>query len=295
MIARRMQQFTDFGELKIENDQGRTSLILRAGSNQTTETGLDEQHWTIRLDLGATGDILDFKITEPEGRLLFRLHAGSNGQIQIYGDGGVDLSSGNNGSGRMRHDVIGDHATAITGDMSRDVKGNVTTTVEGAVTSVIANDDIHTIGRNCTVFIGGDNDIGISGSATQAIAGARKTQIGKDDETTVDGNVKIAAKHTATIDGKKIKLGALAGEPVIKGHGFQSAVMARLGSAGSVASIAAQTATATLAPDVFAGDATGLTVTAVATLAAAVAQIGTLLTTAAGAYNTTLSTKVDTE
>ncbi len=294
-IARRLQQFTDFGQLEVENDQGKTSLVLRAGSNQTTQTGMDEQHWTIRLDLGATGDILDFKIVEPEGKLLFRLHAGSDGRVQIYGDGGVDLSSGPNGTATMRHDVVGDHADAVTGNAERAIQGSAVTTVDGSSSTTIGGDATRSAGGSMTEFAGGDRDVGVAGDETHITAGTRATKIGGDDDKTVDGNVTSTARLTNTVEGLQVKLGKNATQPVIKGTAYGSSVIPNIASAGSALSTAGSMAAITMAPDVFTGVPTAATISTVTALAAAMAAAGAFLSAAASAYASTLSTKVKTE
>lgn len=294
-IARRIQQFTDFGQLKIENDQGKTSLILRAGSNQTTQTGLDEQHWTIRLDLGATGDVLDFSITEPEGKLLFRLHAGADGRVQIYGDGGVDLSSGPNGIAAMRHDIVGAQTTAVTGDSTRAIQGGAVTTVDGSSTTTIGGNAVRSVGGATTDFTGGDRDVAVSGDETHITAGTRATKIGGDDDVSVDGNSTTAARLVNTVEGMRVKLGKNAVEPNIKGTSYQSTVMSQIASAGSALSSAGALATITMAPDNFTGTPTRATVTAVTAIAAVLTSVGALLSAAAAAFPSTLSRKVFTE
>lgn len=295
LVARRLQQFTDFGQLRIENDQGKTSLVLRAGSNQTTQTGQDEQHWTIRLDLGATGDVLDFRILEPEGKLLFRLHAGSDGRVQIYGDGGVDISSGANGTAEMRHDIAGDHTTAVTGDVVHTIEGNATTTVDQSSTTSIAANATRSVGKNSTEFVGGDLATGISGAESRAIAGKRFTQVGDDEETKISGDSTTTADGTLTTEGSQIKHGANAIQPVIKGTDFQAQVMSQFAAAGSAATIAGATAALALVPDSFAGTALSGTLASAGILASALTALGASLSAAAAAYTATLSTKVKTE
>lgn len=294
-IARRLQQFTDFGQLTVENDNGRASLTLRAGANQTTQVGQDEQHWTIYLDLGAAGDMFDFRIADPDGRTLFRLHAGSDGRVQIYGDGGVDLTSGGNGTSTMRNDVAGDHAATVGGDHSHAVSGNATATVDGTQSTSVGGTSLRSVGGDATDYVGGNHDVGVSGDETAAIGGDRNTSIlGKDTTTTVDGWT-ATTDGIATIDGVQVKLGANAVEPVIKGTSFSSSVITQVGSAGTAATIAGATAAAQMAPDVFTGTPTGATVSAVATIAAALSAIGSMLTAAASAMPSTLSQKVVTE
>jgi hypothetical protein len=294
-VARRFQQFTDFGQVRIENDQGKTSYVLRAGSNQSTQTGMDEQHWTIRLDLGATGDVLDFRILEPEGKLLFRLHAGSDGRVQIYGDGGVDLSAGANGNAEMRHDIAGSHTTAVAGSTTHTVQGNATTTVDQVSTVSVGGDHVHSVGGNATMFVGGAHDLGVSGSLSCAVGGKRVTQVGGDDQATVEGSVSMSAGETLMVDGQQVQLGASATDPVIGGTRFQNAVMSPLGAAGSALGQLAQQAQVVLAPDVVSSTPTVATITALTALITGLTALGGSLTALAAAYPATLSTKVKTE
>lgn len=231
-IARRLENITDFGQFKIENDQGRTSLILRAGSNQTTQTGADEQHWTIRLDLGATGDILDFKIQEPQGKLLFRLHAGSDGRVQIYGDGGVDISSGINGTADMRHDIAGAHTTNIASDCTHAVQGNKTTTVDGSTQATTAGDETHSIGGDHTHYASGNRSSGTAGDSVVVVGGKHKLKTGDDAARDIDGaiddsaskDIKISAGTSldlvsnaqTKLDGNSIIIGSSGSHPLPK-------------------------------------------------------------------------------
>lgn len=197
-VARVMEGINDFGQWRMENRQGRTSFVLRAGSNQTTQTGLDEQHWTIQLDLGATGDVFDFKILEPEGKTLFRLHAGSDGRVQLYGDGGVDVSSGAGGVAEQRHDVAGKRSTSIVGDDVHAVQGSHTRLVDGDHVAGTGGDETRSVAGDATFFVGGDYASGVGGDHAAVVAGKRSTRVGDDDAHAVGGDWKVAA--TKSID-----------------------------------------------------------------------------------------------
>lgn len=291
-IARRFQQFSDFGEMRIENDQGKTSYILRAGSNQATQTGVDEQHWTIRLDLGATGDIVDFRIQEPTGKILFRLHAGPDGRVQIYGDGGVDLSSGAAGTAEMRHDIAGSRTAEIDADDTQNVGGAAAVTIGTSATRTVGVDDTVAIGRNQTVFIGGASDLGVSGDATLAVAGARTTRIGKSDTTEVKGDVTTKATRVLSVDGRQVKLGENATQPIARGLDFGSQVLAPISTAA--AGLIAGAATSSLIAAALPGPPV-TTPASVAALSAAVGAFGSAVIAAIAAFPGTLSTKVKTE
>lgn len=294
-VARRIQQFTDFGKLKIENEGGKTSLTLLAGSKSATQTGADEQHWTISLMLGAAGDVFDFKIAAPEGRLLFRMHAGSDGRVEIYGDGGVDISSGANGTATLRHDVVGQRSVNVTGDQTTTIQGEHVHRVNGESTVVVVGATTCSTGGDHTQFTVGNQDVGVGGDETYVVAGTRTTRLGGDDKTDVTGNSTTTVTKTLTTEGQQIKHGVNAKEPVIRGNVFGAQVINKLAAAGSVLSTTGNAATIALIPDVFTGSPTGATVGAVESMAAAMTAVGNLLGAAASAYASTLSKKVKTE
>jgi hypothetical protein len=248
-VARSLEQFTDFGHLRIQNLEGRTSMVLRAGANQATQTGLDEQHWTIRLDLGATGDMLDFNIVEPEGKTLFRLHAGSDGRVQIYGDGGVDISSGAKGTTEMRHDVAGPRATAIAGSDTRLIEGDTSTEVGGSTATTIAGGAARNIGRDSADFVGNNHTSGVGGDETLIVAGKQSITIGDDVTQSIDGkwdvdviksvdistkmSLTLAATGLAKLDGRTVTLGASGKHPLPKFDVFLRDVAAALADVAS--------------------------------------------------------------
>lgn len=231
-VARVMDGFSDFGQWRMENKQGRTSFVLRAGSNQTTQTGFDEQHWTIQLDLGATGDVLDFKILEPEGKVLFRLHAGADGRVQLYGDGGVDISSGEGGLAEQRHDIAGTRTISVGADETHTVRGNYSCLIDGDHTAGVGGTETRSVAGDATHFVGGTHAHGVGGDHTVVVAGKRTTSIGGDDKHTIDGNwntlatgaVDIATRGSAVLEatgqtkvnGAQIVLGGSGAHPIPK-------------------------------------------------------------------------------
>jgi hypothetical protein len=235
-VARRIEQFTDFGFMRIENLQGRTSFVLRAGANQTTETGLDEEHWTIRLDLGASGGLFDFRIVEPEGRQLFRLHAGADGRVQLYGDGGVDISSGTGGTAVAQHDIAGGRATRIVGDDIKETQGSTSRTVDGSAASVVAGSDTGVVSGDANHFVGKTYTKAIGEDETRVIGGSHTRQIGKDESVSVSGkqtikvskeinvntdnNLSMVAARTSKLDGRLVILGSKGKHPAPKFNVF---------------------------------------------------------------------------
>ncbi len=247
-IGQKMQGISDFGEWNVVNDGGKTSFILRAGYDQTTQTGMDEEHWTIRLDLGATGDVFNFEITTPEGQTLFRFHVGPDGYFQIFGAGGGDISTGPGAAGAL-HDIAGDQDTNVQGSVTETVDGDVTRSSGQAVTesvgtdkkSVIGNNDLRSVNNDDTLSVGGVSstvvtgggalaakpgraaksvsilnggyiiDIGdpTKGSNLSAKAGFELTTfLGGDIKMTSGGGMTLKAKTTAQLDGTVVNLGS---------------------------------------------------------------------------------------
>lgn len=229
-VARGMEALTDFGTWRVRNDQGRTSFVLRAGSMQATETGLDEQNWTIRLDLGATGDVLDFVITEPKGRILFRLHAGADGRVQLYGDGGMDVSSGPGGTAETRHDVSGTRRTAVAGDDDAVVHGGKTSAIDGDRRAEIGGTDVvvtggdrvRSTGGSHAASVGGDSvavttgscEVKIGGATSLTVGDKAEAVIGKGLSATAGGDVGVRASGKVGIDGSRINLGPSGRHPL---------------------------------------------------------------------------------
>jgi hypothetical protein len=185
LIGQRIHTITDFGEWKTTNNQGRTSFQLRAGSNQTTQTGLDEQHWTFNLDMGATGDLFRFEITTPDGSTLFRLSVGPEGQTQIFGGGGVDISSGDEGDAETVHDIEGDEEVTVGGDSVKQVDGDCTLHVTGAGTDNIGTDKIVAVGNDAETAINRNEITNVGGNRTEIIAGG-------DPKLAKPGNVALS-------------------------------------------------------------------------------------------------------
>ena len=229
-IARRVESITDFGTWRVENDQGRTSFVLRAGSTQATETGMDEQNWTIRIDLGATGDVFDFVITEPKGRVLFRMHVGSDGRVQLYGDGGVDVSSGSGGPGEARQDVAGTRRAAVEGDdievvhgvKTLEVDGDMQCQAGGSIVSVVGKDRVVVVGGNRAETVAGDQVSVITGDMSGRVGKAIEIDIGdkasvgigKNMDVSIGGDADVKAKGRVKINGSKVLLGPSGSHPL---------------------------------------------------------------------------------
>lgn len=171
-IALLQRNVSSWGEWKIQNGQnGDVSFILRAGSHTHTQTGLDEENWTIRIDLGATGNVFNFEITTPTGQSLFKFHVGGDGRVQIFGQGGVDISSGLTGAKEQRQDIGGNETKTVGGSSTSTIEGNLSTTVGGASTEVVTTDKNIASGGNLSITAVGDSVLSFGGVSTELVTG----------------------------------------------------------------------------------------------------------------------------
>lgn len=171
-IAKTTKTVTDFGNWSVNNDQGRTSFTLRAGTSQLTQTGRGEEHWTVRLDLGAAdGDMMNFQITEPTGRTLFKLSAGADGRVQLYGDAGVDISSGSGGDNEMSSDILGSRSVTVGADDTLTIAGNRAVSVQKAYTESVTTDRSVTAGNNEFSSVNNDRTMTTGGKKVEIVSG----------------------------------------------------------------------------------------------------------------------------
>lgn len=196
------RHISSMGELKIVNNGGKTSLIWRAGSDQSTETGANQENWTIRLDAGAEGDMFRLAITTPQGNTLCDLHMGGDGKISFTGVGGIDMTSGPNAD--CRRDVAGDDVANVAGDRSEDITGDVASAVWGSRTTLV-----------------GENDrTRVTGNASESVTGNRQRHVSRRETVVVEGGPAEEAEQGNVASQRELVNG---GEEVILGNPQKSA------------------------------------------------------------------------
>ena len=123
IIAGLLETFTWMGYSKVINENGKTSFIWRGGADQLTQTGPDEECFTLRLDLGHTGDLCRFEVTDREGRAVFRLHVSPRGHLEIFAADGATYTHGNAASSSFDTTHHGHARQEITQDLTVHVGG----------------------------------------------------------------------------------------------------------------------------------------------------------------------------
>lgn len=146
LLCRNYKLSTDMGVSEVKNENGRVSWSFRGGTDQLTETGSDQENWTIRFDLGAVGDLFNFELTKPDGATLFKLHVNSDGKLELFALDGIDEFSGANKVSK----ILAHRETTIKGNDTQTIRGSQTKTINGNRTTTVSNSDTHTVGNDLT-------------------------------------------------------------------------------------------------------------------------------------------------
>lgn len=182
------QLITWMGESKVVNDEGKTSFIWRGGSDQLTQTGADEERYTLKLDVGHTGDVLRFEVSNREGQPVFRLHVSPEGRVDVFAAGGVSTHGGN-GAQRQPRVTQGSSEETITGAASRIVERDASTTVRGGLEHSVGSSRTYVTGLDFTSRINRNFLQNIGGTKIEVVGGDSTYHVGGDYEHVTDGEV----------------------------------------------------------------------------------------------------------
>jgi len=197
LIAGLLHVVTWMGEARVLNEDGKTSFVWRGGADQLTQTGADEQRYTLRLDLGHRGDLVKFEVTTPRGQTLFRFHVSPEGRLEVFAAGGIDQTDGGavtpvRVAGDRETRVVGNDTTTVGGAATRAYEAGRTDTVTGNDRLVVTQDRAENVGRDLRTLVGGRGNATYGGGLNQTVTG--------DCVTTVrGGNVTIDATGVVTI------------------------------------------------------------------------------------------------
>lgn len=122
-----------------------------------------KEGWTIRLDAGAEGDLVDLRVTSPDGANLAQIHISASGKITLMGVDGVDITSSSTATSVER--------SAGTRDIQ--VGRDYRLAAEGSVG-----------------FAGSDMTLSALGAYRSSASGTRAETTGGDHKSLVMGNYK---------------------------------------------------------------------------------------------------------
>lgn len=231
IVAGVLRVLTWMGESKVVNDQGKTSYIWRGGTDQLTQTGQDEERYTIKLDVGHTGNMIKLEVCNRDNQTVFSFHVDPQGRVDLFAAGGFQQHSGASETQVHPVRVHGSVEETVTGSVNRRSGGDVTEAFEGSVTESISNNKSETIGqdkvvsvsRNSSEQVGADKNTVVTGNAVTNVRGNNSTNIldaGKFHAVkTNNGEMKHetqGGKYTIKTDQGDIELSLTSGAVRIK-------------------------------------------------------------------------------
>lgn len=171
IIGGLLRVVTWMGEARVINEDGKTSFVWRGGADQLTETGADEDRYTLRLDLGHTGDLVNFEVTTPAGQSLFRFHVDPRGRASIVSRGGWEWTSGSDSQLEHPQRIHGAHVVEVEGSQRTRVAGAATHAYDAGRATTVADNDGRTVGQDAVDRINRDLDVNVGGTASHVAVG----------------------------------------------------------------------------------------------------------------------------
>jgi hypothetical protein len=161
LISGNYRHITWMGESRFVNDDGHTSFIFKGGSDQVTQTGMDEERFTLFLDAGFTGNIFKLKVNTPQNQNLFEFHVSPEGKLSVFAKDGFNQFTGD---AVIR--VKGSQQVEISGTATQKISGDVTHEFTASRTEEISSNDNITVGQDRVERINRDYDQNIGGQST---------------------------------------------------------------------------------------------------------------------------------
>ena len=196
IIAGVMRTVTWMGESRVVNDEGKTSFQWRGGTDQLSQTGGDEERYTIKLDVGHTGNMINLEVCNRDNQAVFRFHVSPEGQVELYAAGGFNQHSGDNDAAVHPVNYHGSVAEVVTGGASRQVSGDVTETHEGSRTETVSGNHAVTVGQDSSLTVSRAQNVSVGGNSTTVVTGDMAVNTMGDCKTTVIGPGKVHSVKT---------------------------------------------------------------------------------------------------
>lgn len=159
LVGKNLSIYTGGGEIDFRSEDGKTTMTLRAGADEATESSPSQDNFRIRAELGDEGELVDFRVTDGKGREVWRCHVDPDGRVQkvarretaVY-DEDVIVEIGTN----EVHTVGGERVVEVLGNDTYLSRGE-RTLQSGGSTFVEAGNDLLAAGRRDTVVASGRN------------------------------------------------------------------------------------------------------------------------------------------
>lgn len=81
LVGRNVEMMTSGGHLKFKEAAGKTSVELRMGVDAENEGDPNVEAWRVAFDLGGSGEVMSFSVTDSQGRALYKSEVDSEGRV----------------------------------------------------------------------------------------------------------------------------------------------------------------------------------------------------------------------
>ena len=147
LVGQNLSVYTGAGSLDFKTEDGKTSIVLRAGADCDTESNPDQENFRIRCELGDEGELVDFRVTDGNGRSLYRMHVDPDGRVE------TDMA-------QRVESVAGSSWDAVDGDRTESTEGNKTEVIGGSSTTTTVGSSDHSTSGSHRIRSG--NDVSVS-------------------------------------------------------------------------------------------------------------------------------------
>ena len=206
IVCRNFRHISNFGVSEIKHVNGKVTWSLRGGTDQTSECGPDQENWTVRVDVGGER-LFHFELTNNSGSTLFKISVNDDGQVEIEGADGINMTSGRNWddrvAGNYSQTIDGTDTQQVAGAQNVTINGNRAATVSGSETRVVGNDLTETAVRHRTESTGGQHSETITGGnplTALPLQWARKTNV-VNGSWVIDIGNPLALANPAALSG----------------------------------------------------------------------------------------------
>lgn len=191
VVARNYKLLTDFGETSYIADTNGVSMKFRGGSSISSETGTEG--WTIRGDLGASGNLVDLRTTTKAGFALARLYVDKLGNAVTRAQDLASRVMGNASlyvAGNSTTDIKGDATVNVVGDSTEAVSGSITQTGQAFTAQYSGGHSVTALGDRVELVGGQTVSVSNEGVTVQVPNGAYLLDVGFDSTDSLDIDIK---------------------------------------------------------------------------------------------------------
>lgn len=139
LIGKNIRMDTGGGTLDFQTEEGKSTLNLYMAADEETEGSPDVENFRIRCELGTDGELVDFRVTDPRGRSVYRVHVDPDGRVQKK-------------SKRETHVINEDRRVEIGDADEKIVNGDETSQVGGSSERTVGGDSRQRVGGSHRVY-----------------------------------------------------------------------------------------------------------------------------------------------